>query len=315
MGNLGLGTRLAVLADIHGNLPALEAVLADLQQHDVDGVIVAGDLVGSGPHSVEVIRLLRSLRAWMIRGNSENYFLDYDSGKSPDGWYTSYQWAVMRWSYHSLDRETLDFVASLPEQRLVTLNGAAPIRVVHGSLQSPSGRIFPDRDPARLHWFRESGLLAPNWYPAGLDAALAQLDEPVLVCGHTHIPWKQEHNGKLAFNPGAVCNPLDGDTRAQYALLTWQGGRWQVEHRAVAYNLDRIRAAFRESGLLAEGGAFARACLLGIETGQNVTGRFVSHVNELAAEAGFEDCDVVPDGIWDRAVATFDWDEFAGSEQ
>jgi len=312
---LGLGTRLAVLADVHGNLPALEAVLADAQQHDVDGIIVAGDLVGGGPHSVEVIRLLRSLRAWMIRGNSENYFLDYDSGKSPDGWYTSYQWAVMRWSYHSLDRETLDFIASLPEQRVITLDGTAPIRVVHGSLQSPSGRIFPDRDPAKLRWFREAGLLALNLDPAGLDVALSQLDEPVLVCGHTHIPWKQEQDGRLAFNPGAVCNPLDGDTRAQYALLTWQDGRWQVEHRAVAYNLDQIRAAFRESGLLAEGGAFARACLLGIETGQNVAGHFVSHVNELAAEAGFEDCAVVPDGIWARAVVTFDWDEFAGSKQ
>lgn len=307
--------RLAVLADIHGNLPALEAVLADAQQHSVDGIIVAGDLVGSGPQSIEVIRRLRSLRTWMIRGNSENYFLDYDYGKSPDGWYTSYQWAVMRWSYHSLDRETLDFIASLPEQRIVTLDGAAPIRVVHGSLQSPSGRIFPDRDPTRLRCFREAGLLEPNWYPAGLDAALAQIDEPVLVCGHTHIPWKQEHNGNLAFNPGAVCNPLDGDTRAQYALLTWQGDRWRVEHQAVDYNLDRIRTAFRESGLLAEGGAFARACLLGIETGQNVAGHFVSHVNELAAEAEFEDCEVVPDDIWDQAIATFNWSEYERNEQ
>ncbi len=303
--------RLAVLADVHGNLPALEAVLADVQRYDVDGIIVAGDMVGSGPQSIEVIRRLRSLGALMIRGNSENYFLDYDSGKAPDGWYTSYQWAVMRWSYHSLSRESLDFIASLPEQCVIALDDAASIRVVHGSLESPSGRLFPDRDPARLHWFMEAGLLTPHWDPAGLDAALAQIVEPVLVCGHTHIPWKQEHNGKLALNPGAVCNPLNGDTRAQYALLIWQGGPWQVEHRAVAYDLDRIHAAFRESGLLAEGGAFARACLLGIETGQNVAGHFVSHVYGMAAEAGFEDCDVVPDDIWDRAVATFDWEQVA----
>ncbi len=307
--------RLAVLADVHGNLPALEAVLADVEQHGVDGIIVAGDLVGGGPQSVEVIRRLRSLRTWMIRGNSENYFLDYDSGKSPDGWYTSYQWAVMRWSYHSLDRETLDFIASLPEQRVVALDGTAPIRVVHGSLQSPSGRLFPDRDPARLHWFRKARLLPPDRDPDKLDLTFEQINEPVLVCGHTHIPWKQEQDGRLALNPGAVCNPLNGDVRAQYALLTWLDDRWQVEHRAVPYNLDRIRTAFRESGLLAKGGAFARACLLGIETGQNVAGHFLSHVYGLAAEAGFEDCDVVPDGIWDRAVTTFNWNEFAKSKQ
>jgi len=307
--------RLAVLADVHGNLPALEAVLADVQRHSVDGIIVAGDLVGGGPQSIEVIRRLRSLRTWMIRGNSENYFLDYDSGKSPDGWYTSYQWAVMRWSYHSLDRETLDFIASLPKQRVVALDGTAPIQVVHGSLESPSGRLFPDRDPAKLRWFREAGLLPPDRDPVKLELALGGIEEPVLVCGHTHIPWRQEQDGRLALNPGAVCNPLNGDTRAQYALLTWQDNRWHVEHRAVPYDLDRIRAAFRESGLLAEGGAFARACLLGIETGQNVAGHFVSHVYGLAAEAGFEDCDVVPDAVWDYAVATFDWGGAAGSER
>ena len=65
---------LAVLADVHGNLPALEAVLADVQQHDVDGIIVAGDTVGGGPQDVEVIQLLRALDSWMIRGNNNDYF-------------------------------------------------------------------------------------------------------------------------------------------------------------------------------------------------------------------------------------------------
>jgi predicted phosphodiesterase len=301
---------LAVLADVHSNLPALEAVLEDVQQYDVDGLIVAGDLTGGGPCPIETIRLLRSLDCWMIRGNSENYSLSCDTGEAPDAWRTSYQWSVLRWSYHRLDRETLGFIASLPEQRTIALDGAAPIRVVHGSLESPSGHLFPDRNPTRLRWFREAGLLAPNRDPDRLDLALAGIKEPVLVCGHTHIPWKQRQNGQLALNPGAVCNPLDGDVRAQYALLTWQGERWQVEHRAVPYDLDQIRAAFQESGLLAEGGAFARACLLGIETGQNVAGHFISHVNRLAAGAGFEDCAVVPDDVWDRAVETFNWNEY-----
>jgi len=307
--------RLAVLADIHGNLSALEAVLADLQQHRVDGIIVAGDLIGGGPQSVEVVRLLRSLNSLVIRGNNEGYFLAYDGGDAPDAWRVSYQWAVMRWSYLSLDRETLDFITSLPEQRVVTLDGAAPIRVVHGSPSSPSGTLFPDRDPVRMSLFRKAGFLPPGRDPVKLDLALAGVNEPVLVCGHTHIPWKQEQSGRLVLNPGAVSASLNGDVRAQYALLIWRGGHWQAEHQAVSYDLGRVREAFRESGLLAEGGAFARACLLSIETGHNVAGRFLSHVYELAAEAGFEDCDVVPDAIWERAVATFDWGEEARSRQ
>jgi len=304
--------RLAILADIHANLPALEAVLADIQQYDVDGIIVAGDLIGGGPQPAEVVRLLRSLDSLMIRGNNEDYFLAYEAGDAPDNWRVSYQWATLRWSYRRLDRETLDFIALLPGQRVIALDGIAPIRVVHGSPQSPSGRLFPDHDPAKLHWFRKAGLLPPDRDPDRLDVTLAQINEPVLVCGHTHIPWKQEQEGRMVLNPGSVGAPINGDVRAQYALLTWQDGHWQAEHRAVPYDLGHIRAAFRESGLLAAGGAFARACLLAIETGLNVAGHFVSHVYGLAAEAGFESCDVVPDAIWEHAVDTFDWDEASG---
>ena len=304
--------RLAVLADVHGNLPALEAVLADVQRQGADGIIVAGDLT-AGPQPVETIRLLRSLGSWMIRGNTDNNLLRYNAGDAPDAWHVSRQWAVMRWSYLHLDRETLDFIASLPEQCAIALDDIAPIRVVHGSPRDPSESLFPDRDPVKLSLFRKAGLLPPDCDPAKLDQALAQINEPVLVCGHTHIPWKQEHDGRLALNPGAVCGSLNGDVRAQYALLTWQDDHWQVDHQAVPYDLDRIRAAFRESGLLAEGGGLARAFLLSIETAQNVGGYFLAHAYGLAAEAGFEDCDVVPNAIWEHAVATFDWDQAARS--
>ena len=80
--------RLAVLSDIHGNLPALEAVLADVQRQGVDGILVAGDCTG-GPHQQAAIDLLRALDSWMIRGNSENYCLAFDTGTAPESWRTS----------------------------------------------------------------------------------------------------------------------------------------------------------------------------------------------------------------------------------
>ena len=286
-------------------------MLADARQQGVDGIIVAGDFTTGGPQQLETINLLRSLGSWMIRGNSEGYLLAYGAGNVPDGWRVSKQWASVRWSYLHLDRGTLDFIASLPEQRVVALDGVAPIRVVHGSPRSPSEHLLPDRDPVSLDAFRKAGLLSSHHDPAKLDQALAQVKEPVLVCGHSHIPWKQEQDGRLVLNPGSVGAPINGDVRAQYALLTWQDGRWQAEHRAIAYDLERIRAAFNESGLLEEGGAFARAWLLVIETGQNVSGRFVSYVHGLATEAGYEGGDVVPDSIWEQAIATFDWETAA----
>jgi putative phosphoesterase len=290
--------RLAVLSDIHANLPALEAVLADMQQYAVNGAIIAGDLT-AGPQPVETIRLIRSIGGWMIRGNSDNNLLRYAAGDAPTTWRTSRQYSLLRWGYDHVDAETLEFIRSLPEQRVVAIEDTAHIRVVHGSPRSPYESIYPDRDPASL------------------DSALAQVDEPVFICGHTHQPWKVERAGRLAFNPGAVCGPLNGDVRAQYAVLTWDDDdrRWQVEHQAVPYDLDRIRSAFRESGLLEEGGALARSFLLSIEIGQNVVDDFLAYAYGLAARAGFKDCTIVPDEIWGQAAATWDWDRAANSKR
>jgi len=112
-----------------------------------------------------------------------------------------------------------------------------------------------------------------------------------------------------------VCGPLNGDVRAQYALLIWQGDRWRVEHQAVPYDLSQIRADFCESGLLEEGGAMVRSFLLSIETGQDIAKDFLSYAYGLAAEAGFKSCAVVPDDIWEHAAETFDWDGVTGGRQ
>lgn len=287
--------RWAVLADVHGNLPALEAVLADVRRHDVDGIIVAGDLVGGGPHSREVVRRLRALDGHMIRGNNDDYFIQYDAGDAPAGWQAGEQWAAMRWG------------------RTIAVDGRPPVCVVHGSPGDASVGLLPERDEAAWRCFARSGVLSAirgAGEQGTLARAFSMVDAPVLVCGHTHIPWQERRGERLAFNPGAVSGSLNGDPRAHYALLVWRGDRWQVVPRTVAYDVALVRAAFQQSGLLETGGAFARACLLTIETGWNVAGYFVSHTFALAAEAGFEACAVVPDEVWERAVATFPWERW-----
>jgi putative phosphoesterase len=283
--------RLAVMSDVHGNLPALEAVLEDLQQYELDGVIVAGDFVG-GPHPVETTRLLLALDGWMIRGNSDSRLVAHAAGSAPAAEYVCLQFALARWANAHVDRETLDFLRSLPEQRVVNIPGAPAIRVVHGSPRDPSESIFPDRDLSTL------------------DLALSQVGESVLICGHTHIPWSLERNGRLALNPGAVAGPLNGEVGAQYALLTWQEDRWQVEHRTVPYALERIRADFCKSGLLEEGGALARAFLLSIETGENVADDFLAYAYGLTTEGELGENHFVPDDVWEQAAVTFDWDSY-----
>ncbi len=297
--------RLAVLADIHANLTALQAVLADIRARGVDGYIVAGDHVNGGPRPIEVMRQLRTLNAWMIRGNTDNYLLDLHAGTAPAEWHTSNQRAVTLWSFRQIDKETLDFIAALPEQCTVELAGVAPVRVVHGTPRSTSEHLIPD--PATAELFRRAGLEHRIPVATTFEQAFSEITETVLVCGHSHIQWQHEFNGRLALNPGSVGAPINDDPRAQYALLRWEDQRWHAELRAVSYDLRRNRIDYHNSGLLKEGGGMARAFLLAAETGHNVADPLLIHAYSLASQAGFSDCKIVPNEIWDRAVATFDW--------
>ncbi len=302
----------AILADIHGNVPALEAVLNDIHHHSIDGLIVAGDIVG-GAQPCEALQLLRSSSSWLIRGNGENYYLTYDAGKAPEFWHWSKQWASMRWLYHRLTRPTLEFLASLPDQRVLTFSRIPSIRLVHGSLHHQTAFLVPEHDQESLDAYKHAGFLSSTKKTASLGETIRQLNESVLICGHSHIPWSYEHHGRLILNAGSVGQPLNGDPRAQYAILTRREGCWRAEHHAIPYNLNHMRAAYRDSGLLAEGGALARALLLCTETGRNIAGRFLLYAYGLAAEAGYPNCDVVPDHIWENATDTFDWKHYSSS--
>jgi putative phosphoesterase len=286
--------QLAVMADIHGNLPALEAVLEHLQTGAVDGILVAGDLTGGGPQSNEVIHRLRSLHSWAIRGNADRALLRYAASQVPASHHTCQQFALLRWTHRHMDRAALDFLRSLPEQRAVELPGAAAIRLVHGSPRDLSEGLDPDGDPAAL------------------ALALAQTGEAVLVCAHTHIPWQRQRDGRLILNPGAVSGPLNGQVGAQYARLTWRGDHWQAELFTVPYDVKQVWAACRQSGLLEEGGAWARSFLLCLESGKDVLDAFFNYASGLAVEAGLPDSPVIPDPIWERATATFDWQYYGG---
>lgn len=284
--------RIAILSDVHGNLPALEAVLEDLNAQKPDGLIVAGDFVG-GPHPNETIELLRSWKPnWMILGNSDINLLRYLDNQVSLAYRTAKQFALLRWGSTHISSESLKFLRDLPQQQVISLDGMASLRVVHGSLDDPFDGYDPEFEPEKF------------------ETDLDHLEEIVLICGHTHCPWIVEKNNKLALNPGSVAGPLNGYVGTQYALLNWVDGHWNAQLRALPYDLSRIRTDFLESGLLESGGALARCFLHSNETGQDVSRQFLQFAFMLAEQAGHSNCSVVPDEIWDMAEATFDWDEW-----
>jgi putative phosphoesterase len=282
--------RLAVIADIHGSMPSLNAALHEIHEHPVDGILVAGDMT-CGPNSVEVLQRLQEEKCWMVLGNNEGYLLRFDFNEAPAWWYTSQQWAFNRWVYQHMDRSSLDFLRSLPEQRVIDIPGTAPIRLFHGTPRDTSEH------------------LCPGLNPESLPRTFAETREAVLACGHSHVPWQVRQNGRLVFNPGAIFFPDNGSFGAQYALLTWETNHWGVEHRSVAYDHALVRADYQDSGLLEEGGAFARACLLSLETGRSLAVEFLAYAFNLAAKSGITNCEFIPDDTWNQAAETFDWEK------
>ena len=105
--------RVAILADIHGNLPALKAVIRDLDQQQVDEVVLGGDLVGRGPQGSAVLGVARE-RGWRsIRGNHEDYLLAFRRTDVPESWLTARVWSAARWMAAELSEQDVREMESM----------------------------------------------------------------------------------------------------------------------------------------------------------------------------------------------------------
>jgi putative phosphoesterase len=235
-------TRLAVLADIHGNLPALEAVLADLAQFAVDQVVVAGDVINWGPFSAEVTARVVEAGWAVIRGNNEYYLLDYATPRAPAAWSNAAQWPLLPWLRQQMAGRWTSAIAAWPDSLSLRFPDAPAIRVVHGS---PRGNNEPiDPVSAELE----------------VAAMLAGVDEPAVIAAHTHLPMHSRVRGRpgggawQVFNPGSVGVPLDGRFVSSYLLLESRADGWQPTWRAVPTDPALVLREFERQDFLARCG-------------------------------------------------------------
>lgn len=230
-------SRIAIIADVHGNLPALEAALDDISKNDVDETIVAGDLVGRGPQGSAVVARIRELGLKSVRGNHEDYLLSFRRHEVPEDWLEADEWACSRWMAAELGERDVNFIDSLPFTMTADTDDA--VRIVHGSPTSYNEGLGP--------WLDEDALYDH----------LRSVEEPMLVCAHTHraAQWSFE-DGQIV-NVGSVGLPFNRDWRAQYAIFERQNKKFDVEFRKVEYDRERTLKAYRSSGFLESGGATA----------------------------------------------------------
>lgn len=239
-------SRIAIIADIHANLPALEAVLSDIENLGVDEVLVNGDLVGRGPQGSAVVDRIGDLGLRSTRGNHEDYHLQFRREEVPQEWLTAEEWSCARWMAWELGEDHAAYIDALPFT--ITSRVEPQIRLFHGSPRSHSEGLgqWTDEEVLRDH--------------------LASIEESVLVVAHTHRPIEWRIDGQHIVNVGSVGMPFNGDPRAQYAVLDGSGRTFDVTFRQVEYDREEVYGVYERTGFLEAGNITSHLLKIEIET-------------------------------------------------
>jgi predicted phosphodiesterase len=235
-------TKLAVLSDIHGNLPALEAVMADLKNFDIDQVIVSGDVINFGPFSRQTAELVSALRWPVIRGNNEYFLIDYNTPRAPAEWSDQIQFAPITWLNRQFDADPKlkTQIAAWPDSLNLRFPDAPPIQVFHGTPIDPWDSI---------HW---------TLTDEEIEKLLSTVEADFVICGHTHLPMDRQAGRWHIFNPGSVGVPLDGIFTASYMILDGDERGWKPTFRRIPFDYEPVFEEFETSGYNREAGPIGR---------------------------------------------------------
>src|SRR3954470_18773716 len=216
--------RVAVITDIHANLPALQAALGRIDELGVDAIYCGGDLVGYGPHPNEVCALISEREISTIYGNYD-YAIARDLEDCGCAYITSHDRELgqqsVDWTLAHTDQASKDFMRDLPFDLLFAV-GETAVHLVHGSRRKVNEYLCEDK-------------------PASLYERLARAeDADVLVFGHTHKPWVHDYGGVRFVNCGSIGKPKDGDPRGAFALLDADGDGVHVTIERVDYDAAAV---------------------------------------------------------------------------
>ena len=220
------GTRVALFSDVHGNLRALDACLADLaEQGGADVVAGAGDYCMDGPRPRAVLERLGEIGAVCVRGNTDRYIAEPDASRDDAD-----DEAALAWQREALGAEHVARLRELPFARRFG-DGPDALLVVHANPKTDDEHVWPDAADDRL------------------ERLTADVPERTIAFGHLHLPYARVWRDRLLVNVASAGLPKDGDPRAGYAILTKRSGGWEVKHRRVAFDVERVAREIERSGM------------------------------------------------------------------
>ena len=231
--------RIAMISDAHGNLHALDAVLADLESAGpFDEVIYGGDFVFRGAFPSEVIDRIRDRGYRAVRGNTDEFLVEL----ATDG---AFQLSITdekqrhppalqvfdRWALERMGTDQVDYLGGLPLRIDIDGPDGARLTIAHASPWSSHVTVLPE---------------------AAEEIARQMLDQPGASCvayGHIHRQYRRVIDERLLTSVGSIGAPLDGDWRAAYSVLSNDGNGWAAEFRRVPYDIDGAVASLLASTL------------------------------------------------------------------
>lgn len=257
--------KIAVLSDIHGNLPALQSVAADVASWQPDLVVVNGDIVNRGPCSLACLNFVRHKaqhEGWqLLRGNHEDFVLACANPNRPRSGpkYELIRFAL--WSHEQLNGH-MAMLSALPDHYSWTAPDGSEIRITHGSMTNNRDGIYPHSSDEEI---RHQIAPAPS----------------VFVTGHTHRALIRQVDETLVVNVGSVGAPFDGDWRPSYGRFQWQpASGWQADIVRLNYDQQAIERDYVESGFLAEAGPFAQLMLIELRLARGLIFRWIQQYQE-----------------------------------
>lgn len=270
--------RIAIFSDLHGNLPAIEAVIADIAKENVDLTVCAGDIGDPLPDSLRVWHLVKGLRIPVLRGNHEDYTISFNRGDDHSHW-DKVNLRPIRLVAEQFGSEVAQEFEKLPLGIRIPGPSGTNVFVCHASPESNVNSFFDriDVDMARQ---------------------LDRTDSNVIVSGHRHAQWATEWNNKLLISIGSVGIPLNGSPQAEYLLLCFQKGAWTFQHKSVPYDFEAALRRYRESGWVSLGGPMAWLLYDEIQTGER---RLSGFFNSLRASGTCP----IEETDWAKAVETY----------
>ncbi|MGP4106319.1 metallophosphoesterase family protein [Virgibacillus sp. L01] len=220
--------KLAFISDIHGNALALDAVLKDIEQKEIDKIYVLGDLCYRGPEPKRSLDLVRSLKTDVIKGNADEWVVrGVQNGEVPDQAF-EIMTKERDWTYSKLNSDSIDYLSQLPTE----LNLDYSNFKIHAFHATPLS-LFDVVQPHELDDVTEEKLM--------------KRDADLYIYGHIHKPYIRNVNGKCIVNTGSIGLPFDGLSMASYVVVNVEKNSFQVSIVRVKYNEHDVINQFRES--------------------------------------------------------------------